>query len=481
MENGNQNLQTPPAPAPMPPVAKKWYQHKGILAIIILAVITAVISYVAFNHQSIIDRYGLAGGGGSEQYAPDNVSTGQPAIIQLIVSTWGSGGPIKGRYTGISLSYKLASETDYKTLQPEAIPLPDNYQKVETAIKQWEAYQFTIPPYPQGKSGQIQYYIDLKLDGQANRINGAKQIQVSDASSTTNSNYDKSSLSWTYIYGPENGKVKVYLYAPDQTSSINQNDYGFASAGDTIIDGHYKLVVDPTTATDGLEGEWSHAQIDLGELQFNPKRPLADGKLQSLQLDQNGYQDAVTFYQYGSSNTDVVYVYNYLSNKLSLVHFVFKNAKTEDFTETGLGGGLTANSDRTFTSQWYDNTRGYVTTKWQYNSKDNNLHESETQVSTNPSQASSDMEFTGTIQAVKNEQPYDGPLSIEVNDKWIIIGGGEMAPNASNGSVIGFDSNTPFENNVGKKVEVYAAKIAPENQNNLTILGDSKYYVKLVQ
>ncbi len=204
-----------------------------------------------------------------------------------------------------------------------------------------------------------------------------------------NSNYDKTSLSWAYVYGPENGKVKVYLYAPDQSSTINQNPWGFAFEGDTIISGHYKLIMDPSTEEDGLGGGWSSAQVDLGELQFNPKRPLTDGKLHSLQLDQNGYQDSLAFYQYGSSNTDVIYIYRYLSDKFSQVHFVAKNGKVENFTETGLGGELQSNPDGTFTSEWYDNSKGYVTTKWSYNSSDNNLHEIKTAVSTNSSQSAS--------------------------------------------------------------------------------------------
>jgi len=95
-------------------------------------------------------------------------------------------------------------------------------------------------------------------------------------------------------------------------------------------------------------------------------------------------------------------------------------------------------------------------------------------------QPSLNVKFTGTIQAVKNRQPYDGPLSIEVDGKWIVIGGGEMEPSASNGSVIGLDLNV-VENNIGKKVEVFAAKANPQSQEALTILGSSQYYVKLVR
>ena len=201
-----------------------------------------------------------------------------------------------------------------------------------------------------------------------------KPVSISNQQSPTTSasvNYEKDSLSWTYI-GPQNSQAKVYLYAPDQAATTNQNPYGFAMEGDKIVGGHYKLFLSTNTAM----------QADLGQLQFNLTRPLIDGKLKLIQLDKNN--NAVAYYQYGSSNTDVIYIYRYLSGNFSLVHFISKDGKPDDFTETGLGAPLISNPDGSFTSKWYDNTRGYVTTKWKYTSTDNNFHEVSTSVSTNP-------------------------------------------------------------------------------------------------
>ncbi len=47
MENLNQNL--PPAPTQEPPVSKKWYQHKGIIAVISLTVIAGVVVFFYFK------------------------------------------------------------------------------------------------------------------------------------------------------------------------------------------------------------------------------------------------------------------------------------------------------------------------------------------------------------------------------------------------------------------------------------------------
>ncbi len=52
MESSNQNLQTPTPPVPMLPTSKKWYQHKGILAIIILAILVVLASWAYFAKQN---------------------------------------------------------------------------------------------------------------------------------------------------------------------------------------------------------------------------------------------------------------------------------------------------------------------------------------------------------------------------------------------------------------------------------------------
>ncbi len=118
------------------------------------------------------------GGGGSEQYPPANVQAGQPATIQYIVSVWGQGGPIAGRYRDITLHYRLAGAADYQTVAAQPAPLPENYQKATTERNQWEAYTFVIPPYPAGQSGVIEYYITSQLDGHDNRQVGLKTIAV---------------------------------------------------------------------------------------------------------------------------------------------------------------------------------------------------------------------------------------------------------------------------------------------------------------
>ena len=108
-----------------------------------------------------------AGGGGSTQIAPDSVKAGEAVVIRLQLSVWGAGGPIKGRYTDIQLSYRLVGENGYTTVLPKPV----------SADQRHEIYEFMIPPYPQGTRGEIEFHFELKLDGQTSRIEGLKKIK----------------------------------------------------------------------------------------------------------------------------------------------------------------------------------------------------------------------------------------------------------------------------------------------------------------
>jgi len=108
------------------------------------------------------------GGGGSDQVVPDIIKAGEPAVIKLDLSVWGSGGAIKGRYTDISLHYRLVGEDSYKTLLPKLISQGEKR----------EVYEFTLPAYPKGTDGEIEYYFELKLDGHPSRVDGMKKIKI---------------------------------------------------------------------------------------------------------------------------------------------------------------------------------------------------------------------------------------------------------------------------------------------------------------
>jgi hypothetical protein len=111
---------------------------------------------------------GVAGGGGSIQTAPDTTKSGEPTIIKLELTVWGSGGPIKGRYTDMLGYYRLAGEQRYKSIAPN----------LESQSEDREVYNFAIPAYAKGTIGEIEYHFELKFDSQPQRISGKKKIKL---------------------------------------------------------------------------------------------------------------------------------------------------------------------------------------------------------------------------------------------------------------------------------------------------------------
>lgn len=90
-----------------------------------------------------------------------------------------------------------------------------------------------------------------------------------------------------------------------------------------------------------------------------------------------------------------------------------------------------------------------------------------------------EIKLEGTITNVSDACFYDGVCQVEIDNKWwipIIIGG--LKPPSSKpeirGEVVGVSFN---EESIGKKVKIYAKKI---NENKLTIFGNKKYYVKVI-
>lgn len=125
----------------------------------------------------LIMRTFVPGGGGSDQTAPDSIKTGEPAPVKINFSVWGSGGPIKGRYTEVILYYRLVGEATYKALRSDPVPVifTGDQQKFDG---KYESYIFTIPPYPKGTNGEIEFYYEMKLDGYFNHVDGLKKIKI---------------------------------------------------------------------------------------------------------------------------------------------------------------------------------------------------------------------------------------------------------------------------------------------------------------
>ncbi len=137
----------------------------GIFGIVVVAVAAWGFFYLSNN---------LAGGGGSSLTVPDSVRVGDAATATLELSVWGGGGPVAGRYTDVRLYYRLVGQPDYGVLQSS--PVPKDYGGKFTG--KYEVYTFTIPPYPTGTTGEIEYYYEAKLDGEQNHGTGAKKTKI---------------------------------------------------------------------------------------------------------------------------------------------------------------------------------------------------------------------------------------------------------------------------------------------------------------
>lgn len=109
------------------------------------------------------------GGGGSTQNIPESVKAGDSARVKLGLSVWGAGGSIKGRYTDVVAFYRLVGESGYKgPLSPTVLPQDETH----------EVYEFSFPAYPQGTQGEIEFFFELKLDGQPSRIAAGRKIKI---------------------------------------------------------------------------------------------------------------------------------------------------------------------------------------------------------------------------------------------------------------------------------------------------------------
>ncbi len=121
---------------------------------------------------------GSIGGGGMQQYAPDTVQAGEPADITIIATATGGGGNIQGRFTNLTLHYRLVGENAYKSIESQLIALPDNFKTVQSKTFQSEAYKFTIPAYPKSTTGEIEYYVEMTFDGYPSKTDGVKKIKL---------------------------------------------------------------------------------------------------------------------------------------------------------------------------------------------------------------------------------------------------------------------------------------------------------------
>lgn len=106
------------------------------------------------------------GGGGASQ--PDPIVDPDGMIrVRLVLTVWGSGGEIKGRYSNVIMRYYIATKPDQLYTLPGMLISSD---------KSSEQYEFSILLGEHHAQGSIEYYFEVTLDGHKTKIPSKHEI-----------------------------------------------------------------------------------------------------------------------------------------------------------------------------------------------------------------------------------------------------------------------------------------------------------------
>ena len=180
-------------------------------------------------------------------------------------------------------------------------------------------------------------------------------------SKSTTSTKNFATRSSAYVYAPELNKVKVSLVSDDEEMKIGKGEFCGSSTGMKEYKGHYKLVLDPKTATSDNPGghsdwEWKYSEIDLGELSFNDGTSW-DGSLEVDNLDPNGYKNFIILKQYASCNGYNVSIFGYDMETGSLMRYKFAGPGVS-VKDTLFVSDMKKSKDGSFFTSSYNNATG---------------------------------------------------------------------------------------------------------------------------
>lgn len=120
----------------------------------------------------------LPGGGGVREEVPDTVMAGEPITFYLYPSTWGKGAKkIEKIYPGATVFYRLVGEKEYQLVIGKPVPLPENYRAAVSDTLNWRAFEFSLPVYPIGTTGEIEYYFEIQNPTNPNHPDGKFRVE----------------------------------------------------------------------------------------------------------------------------------------------------------------------------------------------------------------------------------------------------------------------------------------------------------------
>lgn len=93
---------------------------------------------------------------------------------------------------------------------------------------------------------------------------------------------------------------------------------------------------------------------------------------------------------------------------------------------------------------------------------------------------SNEVVFQGTLNEIRDKRAYDLIVKVRVDERWVDIMYARDPGEGKSGKLINFDARGDMSSNIGKKVEVYALKFEGGEAENYSILGNSKYYLKVL-
>lgn len=182
---------------------------------------------------------------------------------------------------------------------------------------------------------------------------------------------EANSLSSTYIYGSETDRVKVYLYAEDQTTRAPaavscQNPRPHMQHSE----GNFTLILDPATALPvDSEHEWPVTRIDIGQKSF-VEDTLWDGQINAIQLDPNGYPSMIQIWQSSGCNHQMLWIYglNTTTQTFELVRFE-KDAELISSILVSPGSFAINNDYQITVSEYHQTDQQDYFTRWYYDAE----------------------------------------------------------------------------------------------------------------